>query len=312
MNTGWFKDLFIDEAKSALDYHGNLGGSGGNSGGSVSDKWFEDGNTHIWISLSEGRTSPMLGVCPKGTVTVDWGDGSEPDTLTGTSLSSTKWTPNHQYAESGDYVITLTVDGEMKILGSSNEKQYSTILRHSSSGSYQNSAYRNAVRKAEIGNGATLGNFAFQFCKNLSSVRMNNNAIDGKTVFANCYLLSSVDAPSGIPLGDTAYYQCSALTSVNIPDDATEIPSMCFYQCDTLASINVPMNVMNIASSAFGACNGVRYYDFTKHTAVPSLSATSAFTGIATDCEILVPAALYDEWIAATNWATYAANIKAV
>ena len=43
-----------------------------------------DGKTRVYIHLEYGRTSPMLGVCPNGTVTVDWGDGTEPDTLTGT------------------------------------------------------------------------------------------------------------------------------------------------------------------------------------------------------------------------------------
>ena len=53
-------------------------------------------------------------------------------------------------------------------------------------------------------------------------------------------------------------------------------------------------------------------YDFTKCTAVPALSNANAFSGIPADCEIRVPAALYDEWIAATNWSTYAANIVGV
>ena len=34
------------------------------NGGST-DEWIGDGNTHIWITLYEGRTSPMLGVCPQ-------------------------------------------------------------------------------------------------------------------------------------------------------------------------------------------------------------------------------------------------------
>jgi hypothetical protein len=56
----------------------------------------------------------------------------------------------------------------------------------------------------------------------------------------------------------------------------------------------------------------MKFYDFTKHTVVPTLASTSVFSGIPSDCEIRVPAALYDEWIAATNWSTYAANIVAV
>lgn len=32
----------------------------------------DDGKTRIYIHLEEGRTSPMLSICPNGTVTVDW------------------------------------------------------------------------------------------------------------------------------------------------------------------------------------------------------------------------------------------------
>ena len=40
-----------------------------------------------------------------------------------------------------------------------------------------------------------------------------------------------------------------------------------------------------------------------------SVEEVSAFTGIPTTCKIVVPDALYDEWIVATNWATYASRI---
>jgi hypothetical protein len=48
------------------------------------------------------------------------------------------------------------------------------------------------------------------------------------------------------------------------------------------------------------------FYDFSHHTAVPTLANTNAFNGIPDDCKIIVPDALYDEWIAATNWSAYA------
>ena len=38
----------------------------------------------------------------------------------------------------------------------------------------------------------------------------------------------------------------------------------------------------------------------------------NAFNNISADCEIRVPAALADEWKAATNWSTYADHIVGV
>ena len=222
------------------------GGSGGTGGGGDAPEWIKDGNTHIWITLHEGRTSPMLGVCPNGTVTVDWGDGTEPDTLTGTSTTTVEWTPTHEYTAPGDYVIALTVEGTMGFYGNGNTNQYSGILRYSSGSSTRNRAYQNAVQKVEIGDGVT------------------------------------------------------------------SIGSHAFYYCPSLASITIPEGVTSIGNDALHNCYGMRYCDFTASASVPALSGTNAFSGIPSDCQMLIPDALYDEWSAATNWAAYASYMVAV
>jgi hypothetical protein len=252
------KEKFLQKAIEG----GNSGGTGGSGTGSGGDEWFNDGNTHIWISLQEGRTSPMLGVCPKGTVTVDWGDGSAPDTLTGTSTSTVKWTPNHEYGKAGDYVITLIVDGEVGFSGTGSSDAGAFILRHSSTSDNRNAAYRNAVQKVELADSVTI-------------------------------------------IGNYAFYYCYSLASVSIPDSVTSIGESAFYYCHSLASVSIPDSVTRIGNGAFQYCRCIAYFDFTSHTAVPALSSTNAFTGIAADCEIRVPVALADEWKAATNWSTY-------
>jgi hypothetical protein len=88
-----------------------------------------------------------------------------------------------------------------------------------------------------------------------------------------------------------------------------KIGSYAFYECGSIAYINVPKAVTQINSSTFYRCYGMRYYDFSALLSVPSLSSTSAFSSIPSDCKIIVPDALFDEWIAATNWSTYASNI---
>ena len=253
----------------------------------------DDGATRIYIRLEEGRTSPMLGVCPNGTVTVDWGDGTTPDTLTGTSTTTVKWTPNHAYAASGEYVIKLTVDGEMGFYGSSSYNQYCAILRYSSGSDARNRTYQNRVQKIEIGSGVTsIGNCALYNCNSLASVTIPNSVINigGSYAFSSCY----------------------SLASVIIPNSVISIGYSTFGRCYSLASVTIPNGVKSIDSDAFSSCYGVAFYDFSNHTSVPTLSNTSAFTGIPADCQIRVPASLVDTWKAATNWSTYASHIVGV
>lgn len=156
----------------------------------------DDGKTRIYIRLEEGRTSPMLGVCPNGTVTVDWGDGTTPDTLTGTSTSTVKWTPNHAYAAPGEYVIKLTADGTMGFYGGYMFSLGSAILLYSSNVSdNRNYVYRNSVQKIEIGNGVTsIGDNAFYSCHSLASITIPNGVTSiGANAFNSCYGVAFYD-----------------------------------------------------------------------------------------------------------------------
>ena len=344
----------------------------------------DDGKTRIYIRLEEGRTSPMLGVCPNGTVTVDWGDGTTPDTLIGTDTSTVQWTPNHAYAAPGEYVIKLTVDGAMGFYGNQMYNQYSAILRYSSGEDERNYIYRNSVRKIEIGNGVTsigtyafnycyplasitipngvtsIGTYAFNNCRSLTSITIPNGVTSiGTYAFNNCYSFASITIPNGvISIGQNAFNHCYplasitipnsvtsigknafsscysfasitipnsvtsidnyvfgncySLTSITIPNGVTSIGQNAFYSCYSLASITIPNGVTSIGDSVFYCCYGVAFYDFSNHTSVPTLANVNAFTGIAADCQIRVPASLVDEWKAATNWSTYADHIVGV
>ena len=321
----------------------------------------DDGKTRIYIRLEEGRTSPMLGVCPNGTVTVDWGDGTTPDTLTGTSTTTVKWTPNHAYAAPGEYVIKLTVDGTMGFYGNSSSSVGSATLRYSSSDDNRNRVYQNSVQKIEIGNGVTsigdsafsncyslssitmsngvasigtsafdscyslvsitipdsvtsIGNYAFYNCYSLSSITMSNGVTSiGESAFDSCYSLSSITIPDGVTsIGESAFYSCYSLSSITMPNGVTIIRISAFESCYSLVSITIHDGVTSIADFAFNSCFGAAFYDFTACTTVPTLVSINAFENIPDECQIRVPAALVDEWKAATNWSTYADHIVGV
>lgn len=344
----------------------------------------DDGKTRIYIHLEEGRTSPMLGCCPNGTVTVDWGDGTTPDILTGTSTSTAQWTPNHAYAAPGDYVIKLTVAGTFGIAGNESYNEGCALLRFSSSANVTNSVYRNAINKIEIGSGITsLNNGTLYSCRGLESITIPEeitgfrgsclsenyglkavivpngiteiaanllrsssgvrvisipNGVKTVGVFAlngnqqiesitlpdgitrigmyalqACRKIKDVQIPTGVTKIDQQLFSaCYGLRSCKVPNGVTEIAGSAFAYCETLASFTIPSEVAAIGARAFYGCYGTKYYDFSNHTSIPTLANTDAFTSIPDDCEIRVPAALTDEWKAATNWATYADNIVAI
>lgn len=257
----------------------------GGGGGSEED-WFGDGNTHVWIHLEEGRTSPMLGCIPVGTVTVDWGDGTTPDILTGTSTATTKWTPTHNYAEPGDYVITLTVDGSMGFYGTSTSNEYSGLLRHASGADGRNDVYRNAVQKIEVGGSTVFYTDAFRGCSGLTTVSIPNSVtvIQGN-MFNGCVCLASINIPDSIKtILNDAFYCCYSLANITIPDSVTAIYNKAFYYCKCLGKIR------------FNSTNP------------PAISGSGVFTGVPTDCIISVPVGSLEAYISATNYpdsATY-------
>ena len=169
-----------------------------------------------------------------------------------------------------------------------------------------------ALTSVVIPNGVTsIGDSVFQYCNSLTSLVIPNGVTSiGQNVFESCYSLASINIPNGVTrIGQKAFQKCYSLASINIPNSVTKIDQYTFSECHSLASINIPNSVTSIGNYAFQNCKGMAFYDFTSHTAVPTLSSSNPFNNIPSDCEHRVPAALAETWKAATNWSTYADKI---
>ena len=257
----------------------------------------DDGKTRIYIHLEEGRTSPVLGVCPNGTVDIDWGDGTVHDTLTGSSISTAVYTSAHSYAASGDYVIQLTVTGSMGF--SSNG-----LLVYASNSDNRNIVYSNAIRKVELGSGVTsISSSAFIYCYSLSSIAIPDGVTSiGESAFNGCYNMSSITIPDSVTsIGVYAFNGCYSLSSITIPDGVTSIGDYAFVGCYSLPSITIPDSVTSIGESAFVGCYGIARLYFLP-TTPPSVSSSNAFSDIPTDCIIHVPAGSLSAYTSATNY----------
>ena len=112
--------------------------------------------------------------------------------------------------------------------------------------------------------------------------------------------------------GNSACYSCKVLERITVGSGVTTLLSNFASECPSLLTVVCLGNLASIANNSFMNANAAALFDFTACTAVPTLENANAFSGIPADCEIRVPAALLDEWKAATNWATYASHIVGV
>lgn len=97
-----------------------------------------------------------------------------------------------------------------------------------------------------------------------------------------------------------------------IPNTVTAIRKYVFHYCASIERVVFPNSLTTMGIYAFSNCGNCLEYDFTAATAVPTLEASTVFRYFNEACKFKVPAALYDEWVAATNWTNYAAQIVAV
>ena len=314
----------------------------------------DDGATRLHIKIATvGRmTVPLyIGQTVSNGVSIDWGDESAAETLSGTGNVNT----SHTYAEPGNYVISLMPDdgctlsfgdGSYCVMGSTgnNGMVYCNMLQDVSIGkdvtSIGNYAFSSCYSFASItiptgvtsiGNYAfsscyslasitiptgvtSIGNYAFSNCYSLASITISDGVTSiGNYAFYKCLSLASITIPTGVPsIGDSAFEECYSFASITISDGVTSIIDYAFYKCYSLASITIPNGVTSIGSGAFNNCFGMRYYDFSACAAIPALSNTNAFRNIPSDCQMLIPSALYNNWKTATNWATYASKMVAV
>ena len=113
-------------------------------------------------------------------------------------------------------------------------------------------------------------------------------------------------------IGRSAFYACSKLTTADFPA-ATSIGSYAFYACSKLTTADFPA-ATSIGSYAFNSCSALTALILRSGT-MATLGGTGAFSSTPINSGtgyIYVPAALVDSYKAASNWSTYANQIRAI
>lgn len=200
-----------------------------------------------------------------------------------------------------------------------------------------------SLTTVNLPNCISIATNAFNTCERLDTINLPKVTTITRQMFYGCKLLASVNIPMATSIEDSGF-AATALTSANFPMVKT-IGNMAFQSCGSLATVNLPM-VTEIGAQAFRSCNSLKtvqlpmvksltrqtFYSCYTLTAlvlsgtnVCALISTNVFTKCyhilgttdsiynptgAKDGYIYVPDDLVDSYKSATNWTTYASQIK--
>lgn len=279
-----------------------------------------DNTLRLYIELFYGNLNPYLTIKCDSIFTIDWGDGTI-DTKTAGTITS-----NHTYSKEGEYVIKLKTNGQFT-LQYNNNIGCVLLYNNSSTENSSNYAYRNCIKKIELPNNVKITDSSFRYCYGMKSISIPNNITTmGSYAFADCLSLNVIIIPNSLSQTSMSMlYMCTQLNYVSIPNSITFFNNQTFSSCNrlrkiilpkkitqtqmyllqnnfSLSNVIIPNNITKISSGSFYNCYSLSVVNFTKHTIVPTLDRTDAFSYTTSDLKIIVPDNLYDEWIVATNW----------
>ena len=214
------------------------------------------GATEIDVVMKAEYLNPILTIAVNGTISVDWGDGTTPDSLTGDS-TTTRLEQSHTYANAGNYTIKISkTSGTAYAFYSS--AVYSVLRKNTNQN--ENKIYTNTIRHIRIGNDAIIDSSAFAYCYSLISVSIPNTVTSiGASSFNYCYSLRSITIPSSVTIIDTyTFYYCCSLKNIALPSGLTNgIGSRAFYYCVSLPEITIPSSMTQISNNAFQYCTNM-------------------------------------------------------
>lgn len=152
--------------------------------------------------------------------------------------------------------------------------------------------------------------YGFLECVNLDNPIIPSNVTNiGNRAFGSLQNLKTITLPDSVEsIGYSCFEGCENLISITFPKKVTLLTNNLFISCHSLKSVKFLGDIQSIEGHLFNACGSLREVDFSNCTSVPVLQDSIGYFDM-TFLKIIVPDALYDSWIAATNWAQYADNI---
>lgn len=180
----------------------------------------------------------------------------------------------------------------------------------------------------------SIGANVFANSINITSAKFDNVVTVGSSAFTAARKMTTVIMPKLETIGGSAFYQCSALTTIDMPN-VKSIGGNSFRYCQLSAVVKFP-KLTAMSSYAFQGCTSMEYVDI---NVAPSIgvyafygctkletivirktdklvtlgNTTNTLTNTLIESGtgyIYVPDALVDSYKTATNWVTFANQIK--
>lgn len=164
----------------------------------------------------------------------------------------------------------------------------------------------------------TIYDGAFQNCTSLKTINLPDTITTFKSgIFNNCNSLPSIHLPESLvgDLPNNAFNKCRSLSNITIPVGITSIDYGCFEYCSALAKVTVLGNITSIGGFCFDNCSKLVTLVMSNITQVPTMTGVNVFnnTPISKGTGyIYVPDDMVDSFKSATNWSSFAGQIKPI
>ena len=239
----------------------------------------------------------------------------------------------HTYAKGGDYVISLSSESTLYLITSGN--MGCALLTNNKPYFTDNMMFINAITKIELGSNIAVKQSSFTRLQNIDTITMPSSLDITYAYYLFRYSIGlkyiTINSIT-TQLEQYMFDQCFKLKRVSLPKSVLTFYTACFQGCQCLQRICIPTNASlglqvltgdycltklkfknitfaNNTQKQFSENIGMKVYDFTLCTSVPTLPNANAFASIPSDCQIVVPDSLYNSWITANNWSTLSSYI---
>lgn len=207
-----------------------------------------DGKTKIKIKLEDYALKPCLGLGGiNGSVEIDWGDGSQIETITGSDISTIVNTP-HTYSSAGNYTIQINPVGTstFKISGPIGVTAYSYLLNDNTTSNVR-SIYNSYVNEIYLGKNIVFGKNGFSGLKNLKKINIPKTITESPNGFSN-NSVKTIVIPQGIKI--LGIFKDSKAKRIILPEGLTRISQNSFSGCLEIKKLIIPSSVTTIETYA--------------------------------------------------------------